>query len=185
MMLNEDHIKKISRGDTKSFKEIYDDMFHSLCLYAYNILPEKNAVNDIVQEAFIALWNKRSQLNTLLGAKSYLYTVVRNNTIRELRARKKISAEEIDLLEQTATIDYQITKEETFKLVNRAIASLPKQTQEVVKLTMAGLTNPLIAQEMSISVNTVKTLKKAGYKKLHHQLKDVFFLLLFISSITR
>ena len=181
MTLTENHIKRINQGDIKAFKEVYNHMFKSLCLYAYKILPEEDVVSDVVQEAFIIMWKKRTEFNSMSGSKAYLYTVVRNRIIDELKARKK----EVSKTEfvQSIEFDNQITKEETYKLLHEAIATLPEQTQNVVNLSMNGNSNPEIAEELGVSVNTVKTLKKIGYSRLREQLKENIFLLILITDL--
>lgn len=164
-----------------AFKEVYHNMFKSLCLYAYKILPDEDVVNDTVQEAFIIMWNKRGEFNSMIGAKGYLYTVVRNSIINVLRERKIESEVEHSIDE--VEFNNQITKEETYKLLHQAIETLPEQTQNVIKLTMNGHTNPEIAEELGITVNTVKTLKKRGYNKLREQLKENIFLLILLSDL--
>lgn len=181
MNLTDDHIKKINKGDIQTFKLVYNNMFKSLCLYAYKIFPETDVVSDAVQEAFIIFWNKRAEFNSMVGAKGYLYTVVRNKIITELRQKKK----ELKELEVPDEIDFdnQITKEETYKLLHEAISTLPEQTQNVIKLSMNGCSNLEIAEELSVSVNTIKTLKKIGYNKLREQLKENIFLLILLSDL--
>lgn len=181
MILTDDHIKQINQGDIQAFKQVYNNMFKSLCLYAYKMLPEEDVVNDAVQEAFIIMWNKREEYNSMLGAKGYLYTVVRNKIISELRIRKKETGE-AEVIEDIE-FDNQITKEETYKLLHEAIATLPDQTQNIIKLSMNGHSNLEIAEELDISVNTVKTLKKIGYSKLREKLKENIFLLILLAEL--
>ncbi|WP_421918540.1 RNA polymerase sigma factor [Marinifilum sp.] len=181
MTLTNNHIKQINQGDIKAFKEVYNNMFKSLCLYAYKMLQEEDVVSDAVQEAFIVMWNKRKEFNSMRGAQSYLYTVVRNNIINEIRNRKK-EAKEAEIAEEIE-FDNQITKEETYKLLHQAIATLPEKTQNVIKMSMNGHTNPEIAERLDVSVNTVKTLKRIGYSRLREQLKENIFLLILLSEL--
>jgi RNA polymerase sigma-70 factor (ECF subfamily) len=117
----------------------------------------------------------------MVGAKGYLYTVVRNRIINILRERKV----EVEAGHSFDEVDFnnQITKEETYKLLHQAIETLPEQTQNVIKLTMNGHTNPEIAEELGVTLNTVKTLKKRGYNKLREQLKENIFLLILLSDL--
>lgn len=181
MSLTEDHIKSINKGDMKAFREMYNEMYHSLCLYGYKMYSEQDIVADVVQEAFIILWNKRGEFTSLLGTKSYLYATVRNKIITHIKSSKTVSIEENPV--EDLQFDNQITKEETFKMLREAVAQLPEQTRKVVELTLNGHTNPEIAEAMGISVNSVKTLKKHGYAKLREMLKDNIFLLILLADI--
>jgi RNA polymerase sigma-70 factor (ECF subfamily) len=181
MTLTDQHIERIKSGDIQAFKEVYHNMFKSLCLYGYKMLSDEDVVQDVVQEAFVVLWNRREEYNSMIGAKGYLYTVVRNRIINVLRERKIEAAAEPELEE--VEFNNQITKEETYKLLHQAISSLPEQTQNVIKLSMNGHTNPEIAEELGVTVNTVKTLKKRAYSKLREQLKENIFLLMLLTDI--
>ena len=65
-------------------------------------------------------------------------------------------------------------------LVRKAIEGLPPQMRTIIKYAMEGLKNPRIASEMGIAEGTVHALKKTAYRKLREQLKEHFYLLLFI-----
>lgn len=181
MSLTEEHIIKISRGDLKAFREIHDEMYHSLCLYGYRMISDQNLVADVVQEAFVVLWNKREEFTTLLGTRSYLYAIVRNKVFNHIKKVQPVFLE--DNPAEEVHFDNQISKEETFKLVREAVAKLPNQTRNVVEFTMNGHTNPEIAENLGISINTVKTLKQKGYTKLREMLKDNVYVLLLLAEI--
>ncbi len=182
MILTNDHIRRINRGDVRAFKEIYENMFKSLCLFAYQMFPDKETIHDVVQEAFVVMWNNRKKLDSLAETKGYLYKIVHNKTIKAFNKKKK---------ESEATKSYSdwrelgsfVTKEETYKLLHEAIAELPKQMKNVISLSMNACSNAEISEELSISVNTVKTLKKMGYSKLREQLKDNIFALVLLTGL--
>lgn len=181
MSLSDDQITRLAKGDLNAFRELHDDMYHSLCLYGYKMLSDQNLVADVVQEAFIVIWNKRAEFTTLLGTRSYLYRIVRNKIINHIKKNNPVFLE--DNPAEEVVFDNQISKEETFKLVRDAVATLPKQTRNVVELMMNGHTNPEIAEMLGVSINTVKTLKQKGYAKLREMLKDNVYVLLILAEI--
>lgn len=185
MNLTNDHICQIAKGDLKSFREMYENMFHSLCLYGYKMISNEDVVADIVQEAFITVWNKREEFNSLVGTKSYLYTVVRNNILNHMRDLKTVSIENHPANYEEADMEFnsQILKEESYKLVRDAVKNLPDQTRKIIILTLNGCSNQEIADELGISINSVKTLKKAGYAKLREKLQKHVFALLVITDM--
>jgi RNA polymerase sigma-70 factor (ECF subfamily) len=181
MSLSEDHIKRLITGDVDAFCEIHDDMYNSLCLYGYKMLSDQALVKDVVQEAFLILWSKRAEFTTLLGTKSYLYSIVRNKIINHIRKEHPLSLEDNQVEEEV--VDNQISKEEAYKLVKEAVAKLPGQTRNVVELTISEHSNAEIAESLGITINTVKTLKKRGYAKLREMLKDNIYILLLLAEI--
>lgn len=185
MNLTNDHIQRIAAGDLIAFKEMYENMFYSLCLYGYKMISNEDVVRDIVQESFISVWNKREEFNSLVGTKSYLYAAVRNNILNHIRDSKTVSIEQHTFKdeEESAEFNSQILREESYKLVQDAVKNLPDQTRKIIMLTLNGCSNQEIADELEISINTVKSLKKAGYAKLREKLHKHVFALLFISDI--
>ena len=65
--------------------------------------------------------------------------------------------------------------------MQQAVNELPAQTRRVIELSMQDMTVEKIAEEMCVSPNTVKTLKKVGYQTLRERLKHLRALLLFLS----
>lgn len=182
MKLTTQHIIQLTKGDESVFNEIYDGMFHSLCLFGFKMIPKEDVVSDVVQEVFIELWKKREQFTTPIKTKAYLYTAVRNKIITQIRNTRTISLESNEVEEETE-VNNHITKEETYRLIHDAVAKLPQQTGNVINLAINGYGNPEIAESLNVSINTVKTLKKSGYAKLREMLKDNAFSLLVIAEI--
>lgn len=181
MKLTNNHITQLTQGDVNVFNEIYDSMFHSLCLFGFKMIPEDDVVNDVVQEVFIELWKRREQFTTLVKTKAYLYTSVRNRILSHIRSKRTVSMEThfYDEIE----INNHITAEETSRLINKAITGLPQQTGKIIDLALSGFGNQEIAEELNVSINTVKTLKKSGYNKLRENLKEHLFALLILSEL--
>ena len=181
MNLNADHIKKLTQGDESVFNEIYDGMFHSLCLFGYKMISQEDVVSDVVQEVFVELWKKREQFTTPIKTRAYLYTAVRNKILTHIRSKRTVTVDR-NLPEEEEVNNY-ITAEETYRLISEAVKHLPEQTGKVIELALNGYGNPEIAENLNVSINTVKTLKKSGYAKLRVLLKDQVFVLMILAEI--
>ncbi len=182
MKLSTEQILQFSKGDVKVFNEIYDRIFHSLCLFGYKMIPEEDVVCDVVQEVFIQLWKKREQFTDPLKLRSYLYTSVRNRILTQIRDKRTVSLE-TNPQEEEIVFNNHIAAEETYRLIHEAVASLPDQTGKIIDLAIKGYGNPEIAESLDISVNTVKTLKKSAYVKLREKLKDNVFALALLAEV--
>ena len=151
------------------FQEIFDLHFNALCSFGRRFV-HNDSVEDIVQEAFISFWHKRTDFNNRSAAKGYLYKSVRNrclNSIRdEMVRQKKLNHN----LEQETEIESFVVEEETFNHLYNEIKNLPNASQQVMLLALNGLKNQEIAAELGISLNTVKTQKKISYSKLKDRL---------------
>lgn len=150
----------------RAFQELFDLHFNALCAFGKRHIDDIFLVEDIVQEVFISFWHKREGFINKSAVKSYLYKSVRNkclNSIRDEIVRQK-QLQGFVPNEETYT-DYVI-EEEVFNQLYNEIKVLPKAAQEVMLLTLNGLKNQEIADELNISINTVKTQKKLAYAKL-------------------
>ena len=167
---------KINLHNKETFKQIFDGYFNALCSFGNKYIKDISAVEDLTQEVFISLWDKRENFDHLSAIKAFLYTSVRNKCLNLLKHQVVIQKNEAALIEE---LEYEqfftnhVIEEETFNQLFSEIRLLPGSSQEIMILALNGLTNPLIAEELGISVNTVKTQKKIAYSKLKSNLGPV------------
>ncbi len=174
-------IKHIKRGDKKAFREVFDSYFFSLTAFGFKYVPDQAAVEDMVQEAFISFWEKRRDFDHLNALKSFLYTSVRNKCLNYLKHQSVLKKHEDALvyeLESDHQHSRQVIEEETFNQLLTEIRALPESASEIMVLALNGLKNQEIADELNISINTVKTQKKIAYSKLKEKLGPRFETLL-------
>ena len=166
------------------FKAFFDLYYPSLCSFALNILEENSYVEDVVQEAFIKLWEKSADFSCEEAAKSFLYISVKNKCLNYLEHTKVTikHAEIIKQINNNGEINNRIIEEETHRLIYNSIDQLPDRCKEIILLSINGLKNNEIGKELNISENTVKTQKKIAYKYLKIKLKDVYAILFLISG---
>ena len=170
-------IRHINRGDRKAFREVFDKYFHALSAFGYRYVPDPPAVEDMVQEAFISFWEKRGDFTHINALKSFLYTSVRNKCLNHLKhqsVRKKHEDALVYELESDHNFSQQVIEEETFSALLAEIKKLPDSAQEIMILALNGMKNQEIADELNISINTVKTQKKIAYSKLKQKLEPRF-----------
>lgn len=115
--------------------------------------------------------------------KAYLYSTVRNKALNVLKHRKIEQHYMNEILQdEDAELYYMrsVIEEETRRLIFTAIDSLPEHCRKVCLLNLEGMDNQEIADELQVSLNTVKFHKKNAYKLLRDKLKDQFYLLFLI-----
>lgn len=178
-------IDDIVGGHRSAFAKLYEIMFSPLCAFGQKYLNDSLLVEDFVQESFISFWNQRKDFTNLSAIKSYLYTCLKNSCLNYLKhqmVKRNNEQEVIQRFESDNFYQHAIIEEETFNKLYAEIKVLPESTQKVMLLALNGLKNPEIADELGVSVNTVKTLKKNAYGKLRQKLapslhRSLFFLL--------
>ena len=179
--LQKNIIKYVKQGDKKAFKEVFDAHFHALSAFGYKFIPDRDVVKDMVQEAFIAFWDKRQDFDHISALKSFLYTSVRNkclNYVKHQEVRRKHEDSLVYELESDHRFASHVIEEETFNQLLTEIKQLPEAAREIMILALNGLKNQEIADELNISINTVKTQKKIAYSKLKQKLEPRFETLL-------
>jgi len=170
--------------NSKEFKNLFYQLFPSMCVLATRILNDEEKGKDIAQEAFIKLWqNPDENFATENSLKAYLYVLVRNACFSLLRKEKRITKDPLEQhhhLPSEKRILEEILREETLSLLRSAIKDLSPQARKVIKLMLKGMTNEQIAEKLSVSVNTVKTVKKRAYKALREKLGPQFMILVYL-----
>lgn len=173
-------------ADDSSLEKLFHLYYGRLCHYAYQLIGEENA-EDVVQDAFALLCDNRENISDKENAlKSYLYATVRNLCFNRKRHDKVVNLylERLvadDDAKYDKAIDHQLIYTEVMAEIHRAIHNLPKGCQAVFRLGyLEGLCNTEIAEELGISINTVKTQKQRGLKMLRETIKPEFFAALLI-----
>lgn len=166
---------------------LFDCYYRPLVLLADMYTHNSSTAEDIVQEQFVKFWDKKlyHQIKSYSALKNYLFTMVKNASINSCR-RKDILWESTDIFE--AEIGENTTKsitEEGIVAIKKAIADLPEQTRKVVDhIMLQDMKYQETADELGISINTVKTHLKRGMLKLKEELKDKVDLL-YLFLLTR
>lgn len=183
-------IMKIS-GETivynsSAFKSIFEHLFPSMCALATRILKDEYKGKDIAQEAFVKLWQKDTEdFKDENALRAYLYVLVKNaciSLIRKEKNNKDVSVEDGMLIPEQEFLN-EILREETYKLLREGIKKLSPQAEIVVRLTLNGYSNADIADEIGVTINTVKTVKKRAYKSLRQMLGDQFVIIMLTNFI--
>lgn len=154
----------------KDFERQFKTLYLPLGMYALRILGNSEDADDVVQEAFAKMWDDVAKGREIDNFKAFMYMVVRNGCISELRRRdaSPLGCETIpDVTEEN--ID---TSERDARLW-RAIDELPEKCREVFLLSKRdGLSQEEIASEMDISVKTVKNQMTKAYARLREELSS-------------
>lgn len=150
----------VRKGDQRSFEVLFNKYYQPLCRFAFQLLEEELASEEIVQDVFCALWEDREHTE-LTSFKSYCYQVVRNkclNALKHIKVREayKIENEYQINLEQHETEETE-QKEELNHRIHESIELMPEMRKRVFKMSrFEGLKYKEIASQLNISVKTVE-----------------------------
>lgn len=178
-------INLFKQGDRRTFKVLFERLYQIQCLFTNRYTNNLAAAEDIVQETFLTLWNRREEMTSLGHIKSFLYLANRNAALDYLKHQKIRAQYEQQTLETgtTENFEHYVIAEEVEQILLNIQENLPEKCKQIFILAMQGKDNETIAAELNISVNTVKTQKKIAYKKLKSYISELSYLLLLIHQI--
>ena len=171
--LNEIHniLNEFKEGREEGFNYFFNSCYKPLYFFASRYVKDVHAAEDIITESFIKLWDKRGIFETEQGIKAYLYKTVYNASIRWLQNQQRKTfhlssyTKQNDITEQPYLNN--IIKAETISNLHKAITHLPSQCRTVfTKLFIEGKSVSETAQEMNLTISTIKNQKARGIKLL-------------------
>lgn len=178
-----------SGQDEEHFKVLFREYFASMCIFAERYLDDGEMAKDVVHDVFCGIWERPSELTGVSNVKNYLYTIVKNRCLDVLRresvCHRYVERQLAEAKQSEAYFEVEVLREEVYRLLDKAIASLPDRSRDILLLKLQGLKNQEIAEKLNISVNTVNTLKANAYKVLRDLLQDKYLIcwLFFLKKI--
>ena len=165
--------------DKKAFEQIYREHHKKLWAFIIRHIKNKELAEDIVHDAFFNLWQKRAIYKIDENWNALLFTTVRNLlTNHYRRSILEEQAKETHFLLNPQESQIQ-SKDERIKKLEIAIESLPNRQCQIFKMSkQQGLTYTEIAEELSISKNTVEVQMVKARKYLQKKLSSFLFLFL-------
>jgi RNA polymerase sigma-70 factor (family 1) len=162
-------IDQLRSGDQNAFTAIYDRHCAALYRTALRILQDHELAKDVVQEAFISLFEKANE-NTIRNLQAYLYQVVKYQCFMQLRSGK-ISDKHLSQINTIITsneVEEELHAKELQLVLDESIAALPEKCREVFYLSrFESLSNKKIAERLNISHKTVENQITKALKILH------------------
>jgi len=151
---------QVAEGDEKAFSSLYYKYHHRLGIYLYQLTSSRPFAEEILQDVFCKVWEKRDQLPAIENFQTWLFTISKNQALNGLRSvvrerlQKKVwEKDQVDL----SGLD-QVTAEDRLQLIDKAISQLPPQQKKVFMLSRYKRLKYIeIAQELNLSKETIKT----------------------------
>lgn len=173
--------------DSQAFKVIFERLFPSMCMLASRLLKDEEKGKDIAQEAFVKLWQKKQdeEFADESALRAYLYVLVKNACLNQIQKESRVNNSPLENAMTLAEQEFinEVLREETYQLLREAIRNLSSQARDVIDLTLKGASNQEIADQLGVSLNTVKTVKKRAYRSLRETLGNQLIAILFTHLI--
>ena len=151
--------------------------------FSAKYVDDDATIEDVVQDAFLNLWEKRNEFKTESTIKAYLYKIVRSFSVDTIRRRNIANryAEKIVLEKEDQEFFLEnIVESEVFQMIQTVFNELSPSCREVYQLSLHGKSHEEISQLLDISINTVKKHKNNANHYMRERLKHVLSILLYI-----
>ena len=174
--------RKIKNGDLKVFENFYKSNYAELVRYSNKFVRDKAIAEEIAQEVFLYIWEKKKDINLKSSLMSYIFSAAKNRSINyikfelpKIQSQNDISDIEIGVYDDEKDLK---THQQIERKVKQAINQLPRKCKEIFVLSRnAGLTYDEIAYDLGISKKTVENQMRIALQKLRVSLKPVLQLM--------
>lgn len=167
--------RKMQEGNWSAFSSFFESYSERLYLYALGFVGNRAEAEDIVQDTFIYLWVNRAKITHSGSLYAYLSRSVKNSCIdRKLHAEveQRYRREMMVSGGEESSEDAEYF-EELYRRLQVVMDSLPPKCKEIFILgCVEGLSYKEVAEQLGVSVNTVKTQVKVAYKKIKSEFGD-------------
>ena len=164
-------LARIRAGDTHAFEQLFRRYAEPLYDCAYGYVGSRDAAQEVVQQLFVTLWERRRIWQVSGTVATYLYRAVRNGSLNALRSnRRRLALGE--RVSDAPGIDQEIEAADLARVVARIVARLPERCREVFRLNRYHhLTYAEVAETLNLSVKTVELHMARALRELRSKLK--------------
>ena len=163
--------------DAESFKKLFLPCHSKLYSIAYRLTGNANDAEDIVQEAYLKLWNKRNELKDIKNPESFSVVLLKNLCFDYLRSVKHYidsrSPEELNI-EGYESVSAEIEIKDEFGYIKQLITELPEQQQKVMTLRHVNDCSMEEIEEITgLKAVNIRVLLSRARKKIREQFEKV------------
>jgi len=192
MTIEKDLLARLMNADEEAFRKIFDLYVKKVYQFVYGYIKEPTQAEDITQNLFIKIWEKRTSIDIDKSFDGFIFTIAYRMVIDYYRQTKtKIHGNAIghfadDSMASSDHSDDLLNRHQLDSLYEKALQTLPPKRKEIFLLSRhSGLSNKQIAEHLHISVKTVENQMTAALSTLREFFTNsdigsvVFFFLFF------
>lgn len=174
--------RELKKGNPKAFREVFRLLYPRLKGYCMLFIENESEAEDIIQEGFITLWEKRNAIDADKQIESFLFVIIRNKCLNFLKNRRfdaeKISPDSLQITELQYLYQLDLAEKEEKSLEEMLIQSfqeavnmLPEKMKAVfVQCKLEGKKQKEVAEEMGISLKMVEKYIAKAKQKIREEL---------------
>lgn len=168
-------LMQVALGDENAFREIHDFYGSQLNDYIMGLTRSRFLTEEVAQDVFLKIWLNRKNLLEINCFTSYLFVIARNHTfdcLKQINRKKKREKKWMSVVVNTLQNDTTETPmERSNEIIDAAVKMLPPRQKKIYFLRREGAKPQKIAEELSISVGTVKKHQELAIRFLRNQIR--------------
>jgi len=153
-------LQKVAQGSRGAFRSLYEHYYPLVKYYISLFEPSRENSDELTQDVFIRVWDKRDKLSGVESFKGYLFLMTRNlvfNYIRAMKVRRKLQVLEAGDGLAVNDLEDELLFRQYYNIAHEAIEKLPDGRRQVLKMSIEqGLSLDEIAEQLNISKSGVK-----------------------------
>lgn len=170
---------RVKADDLSSYEVIFKKYYKELYRFAFSYVRDGVIGEEIAQEVFLYMWDKRHKIDIQTTLKTYLYSAVKNKCLNYIRLELPKQRAMSDVSEVMLSVSEEKKdegeNEQLKKHITSAVDSLPKKCRQIFMLSRnAGMTYEEIADEMGLSKKTIENQMGIALRKLRESLETVY-----------
>jgi RNA polymerase sigma-70 factor, ECF subfamily len=170
---DEDLISLVGQGDAEAFTTLYERHSHAAFSLAYRMMWERQASEDLAQDAFLKLWRSATSYRPERGSvRTWILSIVHNRGIDQIRsqASRRRRQEEIEASaprSQPSEAFAETWRNSQREQVREALGTLPPEQLKILELAyFSGYTHLQISELVDVPLGTIKGRMRLGLKKM-------------------
>lgn len=180
----ENNFLSFKEGEEEGFNYFFHELYKPLVHFAFTLLHNTEAAQDVAEDSFLKLWEKRETIESLSSIRPYLYATVHNRCIDLIRKQKHQAAHIAHLKKAGEKLAPDVAQgiiiSESMHQLYLAIQNLPSKYNRIFNmLYVQGKEIKEIARELNLPLSTVKSQKQRALELLRQQLPHLGYLLVF------
>jgi RNA polymerase sigma-70 factor (ECF subfamily) len=168
--------------DAKEFKERVLPVSHRIFRYANRLLKNEHDAEDVVQEIWLKLWDKRDQLGNIKSMEAFAYRMTRNLCLDKIKRMKPTYFDDreegsyrYDEADHRPDPQSRLELKDTVERVNQIIGHLPEQQQSLLQMRdVEGLEYEEIADITGLEINAIRVTISRARKKVRETIQKVY-----------
>lgn len=190
--IEKDTLIQLKEGNPKAFSRIFSQYSQRLYFFALGYLKSEKEAEEIVQETFLKLWERREHLDLTLSFHAYLFKIAFNFIQKRIQRQVKDDELKHELADELVNFDQHtsnlVNYHHLLQHINRLIGHLPPRQAQILKLRkLDGYSTAEISDMLQLASKTVEAHLTAALKFLKEKLNTEKFddLLLFVLTLQK